>query len=209
MTTPAQLAANRRNARKSAGPTSDSGKSIAAQNALRHGLTAKHVLSEDERSPDFASFAAALRADLAPADEVEEQLAERIVLTSWRLRRIARAEPGLIATWSLDTHPDILVYSETPMARMFRRRAEPMTALSRYEASLDRALGRAYALLERRQALRRGESVPPPVTLLVEGIDSDAANPLARQEKSENYETNPISAAAASEGDDAPLDAAV
>src|SRR6185312_15677742 len=73
MTTPAQIAANRRNARKSTGPVTEAGKAAASQNALRHGLTARQIASTDERSADFAEFAAALRCDLAPEGEVEEQ----------------------------------------------------------------------------------------------------------------------------------------
>lgn len=177
---------------KAPAPKTAEGKAAASQNALRHGLTAGKILCDGEHRADFASFIAALRAALAPADEVEEQLAERIILTAWRLRRAARAETGLIWGWGANTHPHYLYGGETPTARLFSARPDNMTALSRYEAALDRALGRAYAMLERRQAARRGEHVPPPLTVLVEGALSDAANPLPPQQKSENYETNPI-----------------
>ena len=190
MTNPAQLAANRRNAQKSTGPKTAEGKAAASQNALRHGLTAGKILCDGERRADFASFTAALREALAPGDEVEEQLAERIILSAWRLRRAARAEAGLIWGWGANTHPHYLYGGETCAARLFS--ARPESALSRYEAALDRALGRAYAMLERRQAARRGEHVPPPLTVLVEGALADAANPLPPQPKSENYETKPI-----------------
>lgn len=69
-----------------------------------------------------------------------------------------------------------------------------MTALSRYEASLDRAFGRAFALLERRQARRRGEDVPAPLTVLVEGAE-ETAKPLGADPNFENCETNPSGAA--------------
>jgi len=67
-----------------------------------------------------------------------------------------------------------------------------MANLSRYEAQLDRSLGRAYAMLERRQAARRGEPVAPPLTVWVEGALSEAVNPLQPQQKNENCETKPI-----------------
>lgn len=86
-------AANRRNARKSTGPVTDSGKAAASQNALRHGLTARQIASTDERGADFADFAAALHRDLAPEGEVEEQLAEQVIVAAWRLRRAARRGP--------------------------------------------------------------------------------------------------------------------
>lgn len=78
------------------------------------------------------------------------------------------------------------------MDRAFDYSAKEMTRLARYEATLDRGLGRAYAMLERRQAARRGEHVPPPVTVLVEGADFETANPLSPQQKHENYQTKPM-----------------
>ena len=199
MTSPAQIAANHRNARKSTGPTTDSGKAAASRNALRHGLTARQLVTEDERGLDFEAFAAGLRGDLDPIGDVEEMLAERVILAAWRLRRVARAERGLAATYHIETHPPHLLHGETPLSRMFGNQPDKMTALSRYEAALDRALGRAIALLERRQARRHGEPVPAPVTVLVESADSvgDMAesaspNPLICQPKHENYETKPI-----------------
>jgi hypothetical protein len=203
MTTPAQIAANRRNARHSTGPATDAGKEVASGNALSHGLTARQLLCADERSQEFLEFAEALRRDLAPAGAVEEQLAERIILTAWRLRRAARAERAVIDSWHLATQPHHLLHGETGLSRMFRKMPDNMTALSRYEAALDRALGRAYAMLERRQARRRGEHVPAPVTVLVEGV-GETANPLARNPKFENYETNPIDVTPAGEALEAP-----
>lgn len=188
MTGSARIAANRRNAQKSTGPKTAEGKEAAAQNALRHGLTARHIVCREEREEDFAAFAAQLTATLAPADAVEEEMVERIVLLTWRLRRTSRAERGIIDD---DPSAKLGLYADW-ITRAFDYSAKQMTRLARYEVNLDRSLGRAYAMLERRQAARRGEHVPPPVTLLVEGVVSDAANPLDRQQKSENCETKPI-----------------
>jgi hypothetical protein len=71
-----------------------------------------------------------------------------------------------------------------------------MTALSRYEASLDRSLSRSYALLERCHARRHGEQVAAPVTVLVEGLpepaDLDSVKSLGDKANYENCETKPI-----------------
>ena len=196
MTTPAQIAANRRNARKSTGPVTPSGKAAASQNALRHGLTARQIASTDERSADFAEFAEALRRDLAPEGEVEEQLAERAILALWRLRRAARAERGVIDSWHTSTRPiPHLLAGETAMSRILTQSPGSVLALARYEATHDRALGRALALLERRQARRRGEHVSAPVTVLVENAAEISPNLLGEQAKIENCETKPIAAA--------------
>jgi hypothetical protein len=92
MATDAQIAANRRNAAHSTGPKTDAGKAEAAQNALKHGLTAKQIVIFDEREEDFAAHLDGLRAALAPADAHEDALVERIAMAQWRIRRVWRAE---------------------------------------------------------------------------------------------------------------------
>src|SRR5690348_2898589 len=96
MATEAQVGANRQNARKSTGPRTAAGKVAVSQNALSHGLTAEQIVLFDERPEELARFRAELRQALDPADEMEEQLAERITLCAWRLRRAARLEAGLV-----------------------------------------------------------------------------------------------------------------
>src|SRR5215470_15565257 len=92
MTSEAKIAANRRNALKSTGPRTERGKERARLNALRHGMTAKQLVASDEDFGDFARFNAELRTALTPADAVEEQLVDGIVVSTWRLRRIWRTE---------------------------------------------------------------------------------------------------------------------
>jgi len=48
MTSDKQIEANRRNARKSTGPQTPEGKAKVAQNAVKHGLLAEHILIQDE-----------------------------------------------------------------------------------------------------------------------------------------------------------------
>lgn len=96
MATEAQMAANRRNAQKSTGPKTAAGKAAVAQNALRHGLCAEQVVVFDERPEDFAAFSAGLHKTLAPADEYEAALVDRMVQLEWRLRRAWRMEAAAI-----------------------------------------------------------------------------------------------------------------
>ena len=96
MASQAQIAANRRNALKSTGPKTAQGKEAVAQNAMRHGLCAERVVVLDESAEDYTAFSAGLHAALAPADEYETALAERIVQCEWRLRRVWRMEAAAI-----------------------------------------------------------------------------------------------------------------
>ena len=53
-TSAAKVEANRRNAQKSKGPTSDEGKARSRYNALKHGMTAKTVLLPGDDHQEFA-----------------------------------------------------------------------------------------------------------------------------------------------------------
>ncbi len=184
----AQITANRRNAAHSSGPKTAEGKAAASRNALRHGLTAEQVVLFDEQARDFTQFHDGLRAALDPADAAEEELAERIVLCAWRLRRACRAEASVVNNAASEWRQ----YGNEPtLGGSFGRVSAEMVTLSRYEAAIDRALRRAHAQLERRQARRRGETVLPPIMVDVEGLDgiSDGASPPG---KHENCETKPI-----------------
>ena len=154
MTSEAKIEANRRNALKSTGPRTERGRERAQLNALRHGMTAKQLVARDEDFGDFARFSEELRATLAPADPVEEQLVEGIVVSTWRLRRLWRTEAGIIQV--SQRYADHWDKAKVASASA----PDKLTQLSRYEVALERLLQRAYAALERRQARRSGEPSP-------------------------------------------------
>ncbi len=186
MASEAQMAANRRNARKSTGPRTEAGRAVASRNALRHGLTAEQLILFDEQAEDLARFRDEVRAALDPADEVEEQLVERIVLCAWRLRRACRVEAGLINAAAEEVRA---WGKEAGLGQAFRGAAFGIGMVSRYETALDRSLRRAYAMLERRQARRRGEKVLAPIAVDIDGLEAAETFVAAPHE---NYETKPI-----------------
>ncbi len=160
MTTEAQIEANRRNSQRSTGPRTAEGKSVSRRNALRHGLAARTlVVAPWEDEAEFAMFAADMRADLAPDGACEEALAQRIVLCAWRLERLCRieadmlmGEASLLATDARAAGTEI----EPPVGAW----PAEMTALARYEATLDRAMERAMKLLRERQKARLAGELP-------------------------------------------------
>lgn len=187
MASRAQIEANRRNAQKSTGPTSERGKGKIAGNALRHGLRAAKLVCFDETEDDFLAFHAAQHAVFAPADAVEEQLVERISLCAWRLRRAYRAEAEMFNAFR-HTRPQL---HNTEVATVFDVATREMSALARYEVMLDRALQRTLMMLERRQARRRGEAVLPPIAVEIsEGSAADVEPKHLAPDL--NFRTKPI-----------------
>src|SRR5207248_9477888 len=95
MTSYRQIEANRRNALKSTGPKTESGKQVSRCNAVRHGLTAETVLSAFEDAEDYKAFEAAITADYDAQSAVERELCLRLASVLWRLRRATTMETGL------------------------------------------------------------------------------------------------------------------
>jgi hypothetical protein len=98
MTTAKQAEANRRNALASTGPKSPAGKARVAKNSIRHGLSSTlPVLPGLERTEDWERHRAGLFQSLAPVGALEEALAGRVILCSWRLDRAVRYETAVTA----------------------------------------------------------------------------------------------------------------
>src|SRR5947199_1819285 len=95
MTTFKQIEANRRNARRSTGPTSEEGKLRSRRNAVRHGLTAETVIGALEDAEDYKSFETAVIADYDAESAVERELVLRLASLLWRIRRATTMETGL------------------------------------------------------------------------------------------------------------------
>jgi hypothetical protein len=95
MTSYRQIAANRRNALKSTGPQTESGKQVSRCNAVRHGLTAETVIGAMEDAEDYKAFEAAVIADYDAQSAVERELLLRLASVLWRLRRATTMETGL------------------------------------------------------------------------------------------------------------------
>lgn len=95
VTSKRQIAANRRNARRSTGPRSLAGKFRSRANAVRHGLTAETVVAVFESSADYTEFEDFLIEQCRPRSIIERELVLRLSSLLWRLRRATAIETGL------------------------------------------------------------------------------------------------------------------
>jgi len=176
MTSTRKAESNRRNALKSTGPRTVEGKARASWNATQHGLLSSRTLLPTEAADTFKAFGSRLHADLAPVGDLEELLVDRIVSTSWRLRRAIKMEAAVYerrsASSSLDT-------AAPALAMMVLRSADNgkiLTNLARYEAALERSLYRALHELQRLQAARtKGVTIAPMAVDVDVSVGSEAA----------------------------------
>lgn len=161
MTTQLQIEANRRNAQFSTGPRTTDGRATSRMNALKHGLTAGQIVLCDESPEDCEAFIGEIIATLKPEDPVEIQLAERIAVCAWRLRRSYRIEAAMFEnvrqSWD-NGAPTITSRIEHMFVRVTAY-DDHLGKLSRYEVTLERSLQRTLAALENRQ-MRRLNRMP-------------------------------------------------
>jgi hypothetical protein len=95
MATPAQIEANRRNARKSTGPTSAAGKAVSRFNALKSGIHAESQVIPGEDPAELEALAANYCEQFQPATPLEVFLVDAIVTADWQLRRLRKLEARL------------------------------------------------------------------------------------------------------------------
>ena len=96
MTSIRQIEANRRNATRSTGPTTEAGKHRSRRNAVRHGLCAETVVETVEDIDDYRGFEAAVIADYDARTAVERELVLPLASLLWRLRRATAIETDLL-----------------------------------------------------------------------------------------------------------------
>ena len=96
MTSFRQIEANRRNAIRSTGPSTEEGKRRSRRNAVRHGLCAETVVETVEDIEDYSAFEAAVIADYDAQTAVERELVLRLASLLWRLRRATSIETDLL-----------------------------------------------------------------------------------------------------------------
>jgi hypothetical protein len=95
MTSAAQLAANKANARKSTGPRTAEGKARSSKNHTTHGLRSREFIIPEGQQQDFDDFMTALRNGIQPAGALEHDLFTQLAHASWTLRRCRESEAAL------------------------------------------------------------------------------------------------------------------
>jgi hypothetical protein len=141
-------------AQKSGGPKTQQGKETSRQNSLKHGIfSTKVVVLKRESEAEFEDLLDGLRTYFQPEGTLEEILVEKLAALFWRERRLIIAD----AEADIGNGMDFLALKQSP----------EWDILLRYETTLDRAIDRTLAQLERYQRIRLGHPVPPPINVNV------------------------------------------
>ena len=155
MTSPAKIAANRRNARRSTGPRSAAGKARARRNAFRHGLATPASLDHVamDRIDDLVvaltgDFPGELELELATLAaeaqaEIERVRQVKVTLVNRAYAHLRREDGRLLsagerAALAFASKTDILMACERYERRAISRRNRALQALARLQRELRR-----------------------------------------------------------------------
>jgi hypothetical protein len=160
MSSPAQLEANRANARLSTGPKTEAGKSRARLNGYRHGLTGQVCIFTPQDQAAFESHCSGIREALAPSGALELDLAQSIAEDRWRLKRARALECGIFALGQAGetdetsvNHPEIT--DALAQARTWLAEGKNLQLLTLYEQRIHRSVEKSMAQLAALQTQRR------------------------------------------------------
>jgi len=92
MPTLRQIEANRRNAQKSTGPTSVTGKAVSSMNAFKTGIHAKSLILPSEKLADLEELIEEYYQHHQPASPEARLLVDDLITCEWTLRRLGAAE---------------------------------------------------------------------------------------------------------------------
>ena len=170
---PAQVEANRANARKSTGPKDTA---LTRLNAVKHGLLSNEVLMKDEDGKALAGLGERMRKELSPKGELENILVDRIVSSIWRLKRALRIERQYLESQSAGEQSNLLaqlgrqdpLLALAPHAMPRETRVADWMSLNRYESAIERQIYKALHELQRIQSEKRGEKPPLPISVDVD-----------------------------------------
>jgi hypothetical protein len=154
-----QLAANRRNAKKSSGPRTAAGRQTVSRNAVKHGLAGRFALLPHEDPIAHEAFCREFIDQFAPANATELNLAQTIGDDLWRLDRTVGLENNLFAEAAIGIAPGPGPERDRQIAfadaRTFLNRADTLLLVSLYEQRLNCAIRKNKARLRLLQTERR------------------------------------------------------
>ncbi len=171
-----QIKANQENGKKG-GVKTEEGKAVSKYNAIKHGIL-KQVVSDYEKD-FYDGIVEQLEDQFHPVGVFEEILVDRIGIYYLKLYRVGKAENEYMRAilnprvtkvedemeMYLSTSK-VVVVNEGYVPKIDSDDVEKLSDVyARYETAIENRLYKALHELQRLQASRNGENVPPPIAL--------------------------------------------
>jgi hypothetical protein len=164
-----QINANRQNG-KNGGPKTPAGRAAVRNDALKHGLAAKHpVLFCDKEREAFDMYHEILQAELQPVGIMEQMLVDQIADAYWRRQRIIVLETGLFDITKAEIEKEVKTRFKDLtdsgfkhlIARTDARKEDMLRRYYRYDAQFERSFFKSWNALKSLQSARLSQTEPP------------------------------------------------
>ncbi len=181
MATPAQILANRSNAKASTGPSSPEGKAAASKNATRHGLSAAFQVLPHESREQFEELDEAYHAEFNPQTANETFLVGEMIQARWKLARIQRLEAA--AFEQILTEPGSADDPDSRILTAIGRSGNTLDKLQRYAAAANRAYNSAHRLLTQTRAAAKKDDARSAQSFIQQYLNTPKSAPLQNEAK--------------------------
>ena len=160
MSTLSQIAANRRNAQLSTGPTSVTGKAASSMNSLKSGLHAKSLVLPCENRADLQQLIDDFYQHHQPATPDARSFVDDLIRCEWTLRRLDNAETQ---TWRYQNEDKLRDPEKFPLGKSATYNPNSFSKLQYRLDATRRARDRALLALEKLQAKTAPAPAPAPL----------------------------------------------
>jgi hypothetical protein len=144
-----QIEANRRNAQKSTGPTSVTGKAASSMNALKTGIYAKSLVLPSERLADLENLIEEYYQRHHPTTPEARALVDDLIYGEWLKRRLRVAETQI---WAYDHQQCFRPNEEFPLGQTASSTGKSFAQLQWRMECIRRATERAMQVLKQLEA---------------------------------------------------------
>ena len=161
MSTLRQIEANRRNAQKSTGPTSVTGKAVSSMNALKTGIHAKSLVLPSEKLADLEQLIDEYYQSHNPTTPEARSLVDDLIYGEWLKRRLRAAETQI---WAYDHQENYRPDPKYPLGQTAANRGKAFAQLQWRIECTRRASRQALQDLQQLQAQAAPSQIAPSVT---------------------------------------------
>jgi hypothetical protein len=159
MSTQRQIEANRRNAQKSTGPTSVTGRAASSMNALKSGIHAKSLVLPSEKLADLEQLIDEYYKRHQPAAPEARLYLDEVIHCEWLLRRYRTAETQMWQYQAQNTYADEQKY---PLGKSATGHSTPFSKLQYRVDATRRAYQRSLKALKDLKAEAAATPAPGP-----------------------------------------------